>query len=475
MRYNKKAGSYKKNKVILIKAGRSEGRLPHALLALAANLDDEVLIIDEATPQLIIKHKDDINNAICVGISTITGTYIKDSLDVAKSIRSINPDVPLVWGGWHPSLKPEQTLKNKYVDKVVVGQGEQAFRDVVENIKNGNKVEDIITYEYKPKEDFPYYNLDMINNLEQYITPMLSPRTITLYTSQGCPFGCKFCSIDSLYGKKHSAWPIEYVVSLTEFLVRKYNIDGVRFDDDNFFIGKKRALDFAEQILQRNIQFVWSGLARADLLCNLNKEEWEILDRSGCKRLMVGAESGATQTLDILDKKISPEMILDVGHLCSKYRITPSISMMVGVPGEKKEHIEETFKLIDVWKSKFPASELQLYLYTPYPGTQLFDQSLEMGFKEPQYLEEWGEFYLNVSTVPWVDQALVERVRQYQKILPNFRDFSLKFPKKFRFMPKIYYQRSRYYLPIVISGFIKSNDRKSYMQGFLKRMILNKV
>jgi anaerobic magnesium-protoporphyrin IX monomethyl ester cyclase len=159
-----------KNKVILIKAGPSKGRYPHALLALAANLDDEVLILDEATPKLIMKHKDEINNALCVGISTITGTYIKDSLEVAESIRYINHKVPIIWGGWHPSLKPEQTLKNEYVDKVVVGQGEQAFHDVVENIKNGNKMENIITYKYTHKKNFPFYNLDVIKNMEGYIT-----------------------------------------------------------------------------------------------------------------------------------------------------------------------------------------------------------------------------------------------------------------------------------------------------------------
>src|SRR4030042_110600 len=115
--------SNKKSKVILIRAGDSHGRLPHALLSLAANLDEEVLIIDEATPRLVLKHKDEIKNAICVGISTITGMYIKYSLEVARAIRFINSNVSIIWGGWHPSLKSEQTLENEYVDKVIVGQG----------------------------------------------------------------------------------------------------------------------------------------------------------------------------------------------------------------------------------------------------------------------------------------------------------------------------------------------------------------
>ena len=203
--------SNKKNKVILIRAGNNGGRIPHALLSLAANLNDETLILDNVTPELVRLHRDEIEDAICVGISTMTGPQIKYSLEVAQAIRSINPHIPLVWGGWHPSLKPEQTLENEYVDKVIIGQGEQAFHDVVENIKNGNKVDDIIAYNYIDKGDFPIYNFDKIN-MRRYIIPYISTRTISLYTSQGCPYGCTFCAINSVYGTRHSGWEIEQVV-----------------------------------------------------------------------------------------------------------------------------------------------------------------------------------------------------------------------------------------------------------------------
>jgi radical SAM superfamily enzyme YgiQ (UPF0313 family) len=411
--------SNSKKKVILIRAGNSGGRLPHALLSLAANLDDKTLILDEATPELITEYKDEIENALCVGISTITGPYIKYSLEVAKYIRSINPKVPIIWGGWHPSLRPEQTLRNKYVDKVVVGQGEQAFHDVVENIKNGNKTDDIISYNFINKREFSIYNFSGIKNIEKYITPYMSSRTITLYTSQGCPFACKFCAIYSVYGKNYGGWTTEYVASLIDQLINKYNIDGVHFDDDNFFINKKRALKFANQLLKRNINIKWSAQARVDTCCNLETEEWEMLERSGCKRLLVGAESGAKETLDKLNKKIVPEINLKFARLCSKYNIIPCLSMMVGIPSEKKEDIEDTFKLIDIIKNEIPTSQLLLFLYTPYPGTPLFDLSVEMGFKEPQFLEAWGEIYFDVPAVPWIDQNLVERVRKYN-LLSSF-------------------------------------------------------
>ena len=463
--------SKKKNKVILLRAGASGGRLPHALLSLAANLDDEVLIIDEATPNLVLEHKDEVKNAICVGISTITGTYIKYSLEVARLIRSINPHIPLVWGGWHPSLRPEQTLENQYVDKVIVGQGERAFREVVvESIKNGKRIDeidDIIAYKYIDKGNFPIYNFNLIKNIEKYIIPYVSPRTISLYTSQGCPFGCSFCAVNSVYGIKYSGWPIEGVIDFIDFSVRKYAIDGVHFDDDNFFIVKKRALSFADQLLRRDIRINWSSDARVDVLCNLKTEEWEMLDRSGCKRVLVGAESGVQATLDKLNKKITPEMILELGNLCDKHNIIPCFSMMVGVPGETQEDIEKTFKLIDTLKKNVPTSELLLFLYTPYPGTPLFNLSLEMGFKEPQFLEAWGEFYLDVPTVPWIGGNLVERVRKYNKSLPLHRDIDLKHKKKFRFNLRIYIYRSQY----LIARFRRTKSKKEALLRYFKRRI----
>lgn len=463
----KDVGSNRKNKVILIRAGDSGGRLPHALLSLAANLDDEVLILDEATLRLVLKHKDEIKNAICVGISAITGPHIKYSLEVAQKIRSINPRVPLIWGGWHPSLKPEQTLKNELVDKVIIGQGEWAFRDIVESIKNGKRIEDIIAYEYIDKSNFSIYNFNLIKNIERYIIPYTSPRTISLYTSQGCPFGCRFCAVYSVYGRKYSGWPIEAVVDIINYSISRYDINGVHFDDDNFFVRKDRALEFTNQLLKHNIKINWSSDGGVNVLCNFKKEEWEMLDRSGCKRLLVGAESGAQATLDKLNKNITPEMILEFGNLCYKYNIIPCFSMMVGIPGETRQDIKDTFKLIDILKKKVPISELLLFLYTPYPGTPLYELSLEMGFKEPQSLKDWGGFYLDIPTVPWIDEDLVKLVRKYNKSLPSHRDISLKHKGKPIFTLPQHIHRLQY----LISKFSRTKYKREALLLYWKTRI----
>jgi radical SAM superfamily enzyme YgiQ (UPF0313 family) len=298
----------------------------------------------------------------------------------------------------------------------------------------------------------------------------VSPRTISLYTSQGCPFGCRFCAVSAVYCKNYSGWSVGKVTDIIDHCRRKYFIDGVHFDDDNFFIEKKRPLEFAEDLLERNIKINWSSDARVDVLCGLREEEWKLLDRSGCKRLLVGAESGAQATLDILNKKITPEMILEFGELCRRHDIIPAFSLMVGVPGETQKDIGETFRLISILKQKVPTSELLLFLYAPYPGTPLYGLSSEMGFKEPASLEAWGDFYLDVPTVPWVDDALVERIKKCKKDFSASGDVSLKYKEGLRLDPRIYIRR----LQNLILMFNRMKNKKEAVLSYLRRRILKR-
>jgi radical SAM superfamily enzyme YgiQ (UPF0313 family) len=220
-------------------------------------------------------------------------------------------------------------------------------------------------------------------------------------------------------------------------------------------------------LLNHNIKINWSSDARVDVLCNLAAEEWEILDKSGCKRFLVGAESGVQSTLDRLNKKITPEMILEFGNLCHKYKIIPCFSMMVGIPNETPQEIESTFDLINILKKRVSTCELLLFLYTPYPGTPLYKTSLELGFKEPQCLEDWGEFYLNVPTVPWVNSELVQRVEKYNKSLPLHRDITLKNLKKPKFNHRIYINKTKH----LATKFKQAENKKQAILNYCRKFI----
>ena len=117
---------------------------------------------------------------------------------------------------------------------------------------------------------------------------------------------------------------------------------------------------------------------------------------------------------------------------------------------------------------KVPTSELLLFLYTPYPGTPLYKTSAELGFKEPQCFEDWGEFYLNIPTVPWINIELVRRVERYNRKLPLHRDITLKHNKKFKFNHHIYKNKSKH----LIVKFRQTENKTQSLLRYFKRLNL---
>ena len=111
--------------------------MPLSILALAPELEKRgysVVLIDERIDrQALSKLEASLDRAICVGISSMTGYQIKGGIAAAKKIRALS-DVPIVWGGWHVSLLPEESVKSPHVDIVIRGQGEKTFAELVQAI-----------------------------------------------------------------------------------------------------------------------------------------------------------------------------------------------------------------------------------------------------------------------------------------------------------------------------------------------------
>src|SRR5687768_5379328 len=115
--------------------------MPLALVAIASALDRrhvDVVIIDgrlEDDPLRAVVAAS--KGALCVGMSVLTGAPIHDALAVSRAVKAAEPDCPIVWGGWHPSLFGDQCLDEPAVDVVVMGQGEDAFQEIVARLLAG--------------------------------------------------------------------------------------------------------------------------------------------------------------------------------------------------------------------------------------------------------------------------------------------------------------------------------------------------
>src|SRR5665213_2751904 len=204
--------------------------IPYSLLAIASMVSDkyEVVIIDENLEDSIINFKTLTENCLCVGISSMTGHQITGGLSFAANIRKNNPDIPIIWGGPHPTILPELTIEHSLVDVIVKGQGELAFYEIVKRLESNDtllgienvvyKSENKITHNpstsLKEKSNLPLFPWNLVE-VSRYIRndEKIGTNVLNYVSSQGCPFECTFCSEVALYNRKWKSYGIERILN----------------------------------------------------------------------------------------------------------------------------------------------------------------------------------------------------------------------------------------------------------------------
>jgi radical SAM superfamily enzyme YgiQ (UPF0313 family) len=441
----------------LEKSGNTKARgIPLSLLLIAGPLVEKgykVKIfdkpIDKNAQEKVLENLDDV---ICVGFTVLTGHPIADSLELSKKIKSINPNIPIVWGGWHPSILAEQTVENDNVDIVVKGQGETTFLELVQHLEKKKSLKKVLGITYKSNNkiivnpDRPRTPLDNlppvpyhIVNLQKYITDIagIGKRTLNYISSQGCPYCCAFCADALIYKRKRMDLSAERVIKDLKKLIEEYNIDSIIFDDTNFFVDKEKVKRICLGIIKNKWKIKWGAYERTSHFLTFDKETIRLIKDSGCCLLIAGAESGSQRILDFLDKRIKVEDTISFSKLCSEYGIGVVYDFMFGFPNEKIDDFKETINLIrDVYKIN-KNNGLCILFYTPYPGTPLYDKVIKKyGFKPPMSLEEWSEYDPSTIETKWIDEEYKEKLNaflfylqfaflneQFKEKLNNFKKF----------------------------------------------------
>lgn len=390
-------------------------RPPLGLLFIASSLiknNYNVKIIDEENNFYWLddlgKELDD--STICVGISSMTGNQILGGLRFARVIKS-RFNIPIVWGGLHASMLPEQTVKNNLVDIVVRGEGEESFLKIVTALKHGSGLKDIPNVWWKedgkiysnPKDQYidlnnlpplPYHLL----NCETYIRAKRSSHPNCKYifdlnTDRGCPHKCGFCYNININRCTWRGFAASSVAEQVEYIAKKFSLDGINFVGDNFFVDKKRVTNICAEIIKKKIKIAWHADCRIDYFAKYDDSFIDLLKRSGCNVLTFGIESGSQRMLNLIDKDIELGEVFKVNERCKKWNLGVTYHFMAGFPDETKEDLLQTYKvMLKLYEQHPNANFLGPSIYTPYPGTPLYYRCLEMGFKPPQTLEDWAKF-----------------------------------------------------------------------------------
>lgn len=373
-----------------------------------------------------------LNEVICVGISALTGPEIASGLKFAAMIREKSPNIPIVWGGWHVSCLPEESIQNPYVDVIVIGPGQKIFSKIVESISKGNifyDLEGVVTktrtgeIRYNPcsseidLHDCPLPAFDILDlnlyrreSLSIVPYPEINGLKLTGYlyyvTSFGCPFACGFCSNYQVFKNRWYAYSIDAVIDQLGWLITEEGFNCVAIIDAEFFFKNDRVEHFCDEILKRGYKFVWDAQVSVKSIMRMEKVGLlRKLQKAGCWRMNIGAESGSNKMLNYMNKKINVEDIIECAKALKDSGITGCFNFLFGLPPEKYSDLLNSFSLAYNLKKINPDSPIPISFYTPFPGTPIYYDTIKAGFVPPRSLEEWGEYetsYIALADdMPW--------------------------------------------------------------------------
>jgi radical SAM superfamily enzyme YgiQ (UPF0313 family) len=266
----------------------------------------------------------------------------------------------------------EEYLQNG-ADFVLLGEAELTLLELVQSLNNGESnfsqieglvfIRDNLLIKTSPRnvirdlDSLPLPAWDMIN-VEPYQKSWIKHAgyfSINIATTRGCPFKCNWCA-KPIYGNRYHSRSPENVIRELKMLKEKYQFDHVWFCDDIFGLKPGWVNDFAK------IQ------SRADLL--IQEDYVKALARAGCANVWMGAESGSQKVLDAMDKGITVGQIADAVTLLKQHNINASFFIQFGYPGETKEDIDLTVKMIN----HLLPYEIGISVSYPLPGTVFYEK-----------------------------------------------------------------------------------------------------
>ncbi len=372
----------------------------------------------------------EIGKPLFVGISSIHGSQIRYGLEFARRVRALDSSIPLVWGGVHPTLLPEQTVASEFVDIVVRGEGEQTLLELADKFSAGEPLDEIkgITFKsagtIRSTPDRELMDLDEIPielpfdllPLDKY--PTLKSGRFHIQTSRGCPHECGFC-YNTVYNRR--TWrgkSARRVVDEIEYVLEKFpHIRIIDPIDDNFFVDQRRVMDICQEILNRKIKVSWRANCRFDYMSEYGKDFIELLAKSGCSEIDFGGETGSKRLLSLINKDITTEQMIRSVENLRKWApsIEPFVSWMSGLPTETEDDLMKTCDLMDRMSEVNPKTQhYGVFLYTPFPSPIL--DSLGPEFKPPQSFGEWGKAEVFHFKPPWHSKRYVDKLQDVSTV-----------------------------------------------------------
>jgi radical SAM superfamily enzyme YgiQ (UPF0313 family) len=405
--------------------------MPLALLAIGSHLDPdryEPVIVDarlERDPEAALLRA--AAGALCVGVTVLTGAPITDAVRASRAVKRHYPDLPVVWGGWHPSMFGLECLDEASVDVTVQGQGEVTFREIVTRLQRGDSLEGCLGCAYRAADGRLTVNpprpLHDVNEFRAHDYALIDvPRYYELkgkpqldyIASQGCRFRCAFCADPFVYRRRWVGLEPARMGAEIEHWWQRHRFTDLNFQDETFFTSTERAVAIAEELIRRELPITWAATMRADQCARMSDEALLVCKRSGLRRVLVGVESGSAEMLERIKKDITVEQVLETAERCRALGIRVQFPFIVGFPDESDESVAATLALAGRLRAMSPDFETMIFYFKPYPGSSLTQEAVARGYQLPRTLDQWSTFDYVGSIGPWVSNEKYRRVESFK-------------------------------------------------------------
>ncbi|PWT98028.1 MAG: B12-binding domain-containing radical SAM protein [Terriglobia bacterium] len=413
-------------------------RLPLSVLHLAAVLEgrEEYTIVDgnvDPDPSSTLDALAGSHSIELLAVSVMPGPQLRAAVPVCRAFREKYPRIPIVWGGYFPSLYTAAALNARYVDFVVKGQGEDALLELIEVLRGGSDFSRVRGLAFKDAfglpvhtperplkspDEFPWLPYHRLDPSKYLAHTFLGSRTTVHQASIGCPFRCNFCGVVPVYDREKMESPAR-TAAILNHLQRTYGVNAVQFYDNNFFLREEHAKELAARIAPLNLH--WWCEARVDIVLRYSDATLRQLRRAGCVMIFFGVESGADAALEGMNKQLTAEQTLALAARIRQFGIVPEYSLIFGNPADPERDLAENIAFVRRVKRVNPDVEIvvQTYVPTPQRGATFGDAVIEFPSTPDEWImDPWYRLLIRTDPqLPWLSPRVKRRIRDFETVM----------------------------------------------------------
>ena len=326
-----------------------------------------------------------LNKPDVVGITCMIDQHLDAVKYTARVVKNLSLTLRVVVGGAAATVNFKELIQNENIDTVVRGEGENIIQDIVTHpeLPNGImcSVAGGLAYGDMPLPDYSLIDLKSYISTPPTRRSVDSPRLYPygrVITSRGCPYGCCFCQVNQIMGRKWRGRSADSILEEIAWLKKDYEIESLVFDDDNLLFDMPRAKDIFKGIIRRDLRMPWSMIATA--VNKIDLEMIKLMHKSGCKYVNIAIESGVESILHgVIHKPVDLGQAIETARLLQAYGIFVAANFIIGFPGETWNQIRDTL----AYAETFGADYTKVFTATPLRHTELWDTCKKLGCLVP--------------------------------------------------------------------------------------------